>query len=93
MVADNRARKLLILLVPTSELPPVTAAAAGSSPVVPAIHSQELIETAPFSRGHKIGTETRVCVGRAYVSCAFSGNKSGTTASCAFRFSVVTACV
>ena len=31
----------------------VTAEAAGSSPVVPAIHSQELIGSAPFSRGHK----------------------------------------
>ena len=31
----------------------VTAEAAGSSPVVPAIHSQELTESAPVSRGHK----------------------------------------
>jgi hypothetical protein len=31
----------------------VTAEAAGSSPVVPAILSKELTESAPFSRGHK----------------------------------------
>jgi len=37
----------------TSKTLPVTAEAAGSSPVVPAIHSQELTETASFSRGHK----------------------------------------
>ena len=39
-VADNRNPNLLILRVPVSELPPVTAEAAGSSPVVPAIHSK-----------------------------------------------------
>ena len=32
---------------------PVTAEAAGSSPVVPAIHSQGLTESTPISRGHK----------------------------------------
>jgi len=32
---------------------PVTAEAAGSSPVVPAIHSQALTESTPISRGHK----------------------------------------
>ena len=31
----------------------VTAEAAGSSPVVPAIHSEELTGIALFSRGHK----------------------------------------
>ena len=31
----------------------VTAEVASSSLVVPAIHSQELTGTAPFSRGHK----------------------------------------
>src|SRR5215472_16648345 len=31
----------------------VTAEAAGSSPVVPAIHSQGLTESTPISRGHK----------------------------------------
>ena len=49
-----------------------------------------------FSAGtkrHKIGTGNRVFPSRAYVSCVFSRNKSATTASCAFRFSVVTACV
>src|SRR5262249_57036368 len=38
-VADHRTRNLLILRVPASERPPVTAEAAGSSPVVPAILS------------------------------------------------------
>ena len=45
------------------------------------------------TKRHKIGTGNRVFPSRAYVSCVFSRNKSATTASCAFRFSVVTACV
>ena len=36
-VADNRNLNLLILRVPVGDGPPVTAEAAGSSPVVPAI--------------------------------------------------------
>src|SRR5260370_41483025 len=72
---------------------PVTAEVASSSLVVPAILSKELTESAPFSRGHKIGTGNRVFPSRAYVCCVFSRNKSATTASCAFRFSVVAAFV
>src|ERR1700676_1069806 len=45
------------------------------------------------TKRHKIGTGNRVFPSRAYVSCVFSRNNSATTASCAFRFSVVTACV
>src|SRR5258708_7233372 len=45
------------------------------------------------TKRHKIGTGNRVFPSRAYVSCVFSRNKSATTACCAFRFSVVTACV
>jgi hypothetical protein len=45
------------------------------------------------TKRHKIGTGNRVCPGGAYVSCVFSRNKSATTASCALRFSAVTACV
>jgi len=37
VVADYRARNLLILRVPATARVPVTAEAAGSSPVVPAI--------------------------------------------------------
>src|SRR6516164_3066654 len=39
-VADYCTRTLLILRGPAGELPPVTAEAGGSSPVVPAIHSK-----------------------------------------------------
>src|SRR5215471_8804569 len=39
----------------------VTAEGEGSSPVVPAILFKELTGSAPFSRGHKIGTENRTC--------------------------------
>src|ERR1700746_507352 len=45
------------------------------------------------TKRQKIGTGNRVFPSRAYVSCVFSRNKRATTASCAFRFSVVTACV
>ena len=45
------------------------------------------------TKRHKIGTGNRAFPSRAYVSCVFSRNKSATTASCALRFSVVTACV
>ena len=75
---------------------PVTAEAAGSSPVVPAILLKNLPKLLYFRVGtkrHKIGTENRVCPSRAYASRVFPGNSSATTASCALRFSVVTACV
>jgi hypothetical protein len=67
-----------------------------TSPVVPAIHSEDLTEIAHFRAGtkrHKIGTGNSVYPSRAYVFRVFSRNKSATTASCALRFSAVTACV
>jgi hypothetical protein len=51
VVADYRARNLLFLRVPATARVPVTAEVAIL--VVPAIYSQELTESAPFSRGHK----------------------------------------
>jgi hypothetical protein len=74
----------------------VTAEVASSSLVVPAISFKNLPKVLHFRMGtkrHKIGTGNRAFPSRAYVSCVFSRNKSATTASCAFRFSVVTACV
>ena len=44
-------------------------------------------------KGTKWVHSMRVRLDRAHVSCVFPGNKSATTASCALRFSVVTACV
>ena len=41
-VADYRTRKRMILRRPVGERPSVTAEAAGSSPVVPAIFSKEI---------------------------------------------------
>jgi hypothetical protein len=41
-VADSRTPNRLILREPAGDLPPVTAEAAGSSPVVPAILFSEL---------------------------------------------------
>jgi hypothetical protein len=43
-VADNRTRNLLILRGPASDRPSVTAEAAGSSPVVPAILKKPLTD-------------------------------------------------
>jgi len=43
-VADSRTPNRLILRGPAGDLPAVTAEAAGSSPVVPAIHSKRFTE-------------------------------------------------
>ena len=43
-VADSRTPNRLILRGPAGDLPAVTAEAAGSSPVVPAIHSKAVNE-------------------------------------------------
>ena len=51
-MADNRTRNQFILLVPVSELPSVTAEAAGSSPVVPAIFLKELSDVTPKTPTH-----------------------------------------
>jgi hypothetical protein len=52
-VADSRTPNRLILRGPAGDLPPVTAEAAGSSPVVPAISNQALTEMASSRRRHK----------------------------------------
>ena len=53
VVADYRTRNLLILLVPASEVLPVTAEVASSSLVVPAIHKSflDFIETDEGAKG------------------------------------------
>ena len=82
--------------VSTVQFQSVTAEAAGSSPVVPAILFKHLPGVLHFRVGtkrHKMGTGNGLCPSRAYVSSVFSRNKSATTASCALRFFVVTACV
>src|SRR5215471_18796775 len=56
-------------------------------------HLPKALQFRVGTKRHKIGTGNRVRPSRAYASCVFSGNKSATTASCALRFSVVTACV
>ena len=74
----------------------VTAEVASSSLVVPTIPFKHLPEVLDFRAGtkrHKIGTRVGICPSGAYVSSVFSGNNSATTASCAVRFSAVTACV
>src|SRR5262249_48885196 len=50
-VADYRTRNRLILRVPASERPPVTAEAAGSGPVAPAILFEHLQRTGNFRHG------------------------------------------
>src|SRR5215471_6421103 len=64
-----------------------------SSPPFFLKHLPKALQFRVGTKRHKIGTGNRVRPSRAYASCVFSGNKSATTASCALRFSVVTACV
>jgi hypothetical protein len=43
------------------------------------------------TKRHKMGTGNELSAGGAHVYCIFCGHRSATTASCALRFSVVTA--
>ena len=60
-VADSRRLNRLILRGPAGDLPPVTAEAAGSSPVVPAIHSKAVRRISPESSRARKGTVRALC--------------------------------
>src|SRR4029077_4056300 len=60
-VADSRTPNLLILRGPTGDLPAVTAEVAGSSPVVPAIHSKR-VERIPLKPSRRARFRALICV-------------------------------
>jgi hypothetical protein len=67
-VADSRTPNRLILRGPAGDLPPVTAEAAGSSPVVPAIPLNSLAGVAEKAWYTRRYTLSRTSCGRRHLS-------------------------